>query len=109
MAGSDWSWQICWWYVYGERLRDIPRSHESMSGGSSTSEIKSRRVHPTVLAVDAMKNRKYTRHGGSGYEAGGDSSAAFLLHNLFLHQPNVSFLLLKGAVLGSQRGLEDMM
>ena len=72
-------------------------------------KIESRGVYPAVLTVDAMKDGEYMRHGGGSYEAGGDSGVALLLCNLFLHQPDVSFLLFDGTALGSQRGLEDVM
>ena len=85
VAGSDWMWWIRGWHVYQEYLRDIPYSRESMSGRSSMGEIESRRVYPTILAVDAMEDGEYMRHGSGGYKAGGDSGTAFLLCNLFLH------------------------
>ena len=61
-----------------------------------------------ILAVDAMEDGEYSRHHGGSYEAGGNGRAAFLPCDLFLHQPNVSLLLLDGAALRTQRGFEDV-
>ena len=75
---SNRMWRIYGWHVYGECLRNIPCMCQRMSGGLSSCEVEPWGIHCVVLSVDAVKDGEYTRHGGGGYETGGDGSAALL-------------------------------